>query len=330
MSDVPSNAPATCPGTEDSDAGKAGPCQGCPNQSACSSGEAKAPDPAVFEIEKKLSSVRNILLVLSGKGGVGKSTVSAHLAAALARDESCQVGLLDIDICGPSIPQIMGCSGQQVYQSGSGWSPVYVRENLAVMSVGFLLSSPRDAVIWRGPKKNGLIKQFLRDVDWGELEWLVVDTPPGTSDEHLSCVQYLERCGVRGAVLVTTPQEVSLQDVRKQINFCRKVKLPILGVVENMSRFVCPHCSGESKVFPPTTGGAPAMCENMGVSLLGSIPLDPRMGQVSDSGEFIFSRFPDAPASKSFLDIVQQVKSRCDAQVKSEQETVASDKSTTK
>ena len=309
MSDVPSNAPESCPGTKSSEAGRAGPCDGCPNQSLCSSGQGSPVDPAVAEIASKLSAVQNILLVLSGKGGVGKSTVSAHFAAALARDESSQVGLLDIDICGPSIPQIMGCSGQQVYQSGSGWSPVFVQDNLAVMSVGFLLSSPRDAVIWRGPKKNGLIKQFLRDVDWGELEWLIVDTPPGTSDEHLSCVQYLEKCNVRGAILVTTPQEISLQDVRKQINFCRKVKLPIVGVVENMSGFVCPHCSHESQVFPPTTGGAAAMCESMTVPLLGSIPLDPRLGQVSDAGEFIFSRCPDAPAAKSYTDIIQRVRS---------------------
>ena len=319
MSDIPSNAPEACPGTQSSEAGKSGPCEGCPNQTLCSSGQAKELDPAVDEIAKKLSSVRNILLVLSGKGGVGKSTVSAHLSAALARDPNSQVGLLDIDICGPSVPQIMGCADQQVYQSGSGWSPVFVQDNLAVMSVGFLLSNPRDAVIWRGPKKNGLIKQFLRDVDWGELEWLIVDTPPGTSDEHLSCVQYLEKCNVRGAVLVTTPQEISLQDVRKQINFCRKVKLPILGVVENMSGFVCPKCSHKSQVFPPTTGGAPAMCESMGVPLLGSIPLDPRVGQVSDAGEFIFSRCPDAPAAKSYFDIIQRVRSLCeDTQHKAE------------
>jgi len=130
----------------------------------------------------------------------------------------------------------------QVHQSGSGWSPVFVEDNLGVMSVGFLLSSPDDAVIWRGPKKNGMIKQFLRDVDWGEVDYLIVDTPPGTSDEHLSAVQYLSAARIDGAVIITTPQEVSLQDVRKEINFCHKVKLPIIGVVENMSVFICPKC----------------------------------------------------------------------------------------
>jgi Mrp family chromosome partitioning ATPase len=193
-------------------------------------------------VKERLSSVKHKILVLSGKGGVGKSTFSAQLAYGLAADEAKQVALLDIDICGPSIPRIMGCDGEQVHQSNSGWSPIYVEDNLSVMSVGFLLGSPDDAVIWRGPKKNGLIKQFLRDVDWGDVDYLIIDTPPGTSDEHLSIVQYLSSSHVDGAVLITTPQEVSLLDVRKEINFCHKVKLPIIGVVENMSGFVCPNC----------------------------------------------------------------------------------------
>ncbi|XP_063454439.1 cytosolic Fe-S cluster assembly factor NUBP1 isoform X3 [Pan paniscus] len=189
-----------------------------------------------------------------------------------------RIALLDIDICGPSIPKIMGLEGEQVHQSGSGWSPVYVEDNLGVMSVGFLLSSPDDAVIWRGPKKNGMIKQFLRDVDWGEVDYLIVDTPPGTSDEHLSVVQYLAAAHIDGAVIITTPQEVSLQDVRKEINFCRKVKLPIIGVVENMSGFICPKCKKESQIFPPTTGGAELMCQDLEVPLLGRVPLDPLIG----------------------------------------------------
>jgi len=153
-----------------------------------------------------MSSVKHKILVLSGKGGVGKSTFTAHLAHGLAADDSKQIAVLDVDICGPSIPKVMGLEGEQVHQSGSGWSPVYVEDNLGVMSVGFLLSSPSDAVIWRGPKKNGLIKQFLRDVDWGEVDFLVVDTPPGTSDEHLSIVQYLSNTYVDGAIIITTPQ----------------------------------------------------------------------------------------------------------------------------
>ncbi|XP_023385430.1 cytosolic Fe-S cluster assembly factor NUBP1 [Pteropus vampyrus] len=198
--------PHDCPGTSSAQAGRGAACQGCPNQRLCASGAGATPDPAIEEIKEKMKTVKHKILVLSGKGGVGKSTFSAHLAHALAEDENTQVALLDIDICGPSIPKIMGLEGEQVHQSGSGWSPVFPEDNLGVMSVGFLLSSPDDAVIWRGPKKNGMIKQFLRDVDWGEVDYLIVDTPPGTSDEHLSAVQYLAAAHIDGAVIITTPQ----------------------------------------------------------------------------------------------------------------------------
>jgi len=148
---------------------------------------------------------------------------------------------LDVDICGPSVPRVMGLTGQEVHQSAAGWSPVYVDDNLGVMSIGFMLPNQDDAVIWRGPRKNGLIKQFLTDVDWGELDYLIIDTPPGTSDEHLSIVQYLKQgCGVDGAVVVTTPQEVAMMDVRKELNFCKKTGLRVVGVVENMSGLTVP------------------------------------------------------------------------------------------
>ncbi|KAK3520331.1 hypothetical protein QTP70_023296 [Hemibagrus guttatus] len=229
------------------------------------------------------------------------------------------VALLDVDICGPSIPRIMGLEGEQVHQSGSGWSPVYVEDNLAVMSIGFLLSSPDDAVIWRGPKKNGMIKQFLRDVDWGELDYLIVDTPPGTSDEHLSVVQYLSGAGIDGAVVITTPQEVSLQDVRKEIRFCQKVKLPIIGVVENMSGFVCPKCKAKtfpapgntSQIFPPSTGGAERMCQELSLPLLGRVPLDPRIGRSCDEGKSFLNEVPDSPAAAVYRAIVQSIKDYC-------------------
>lgn len=169
---------------------------------------------------------------------------------------------MDIDICGPSLPHLLGLTKETLHTSASGWSPIYVTPNLACISIGFLLPSTSAAIIWRGPKKNQLIKQFLKDVDWGDsLDYLVVDTPPGTSDEHLSVVQYLKEGGIDGAVLVTTPQEVSLQDVRKELDFCRKVGVKVLGVVENMSGFVCPSCNGKSDVFFPSTGGAKAMAE---------------------------------------------------------------------
>ncbi|XP_029433237.1 cytosolic Fe-S cluster assembly factor NUBP1 isoform X2 [Rhinatrema bivittatum] len=291
MADVPENAPQHCPGTSSSEAGKGSSCQGCPNQNICASGAAAAPDPAIEEIKEKMKTVKHKILVLSGKGGVGKSTFSAHLAHGLAENDTKQVALLDVDICGPSIPKMMGLEGEQVHQSGSGWSPVYVEDNLAVMSVGFLLTSPDDAVIWRGPKKNGMIKQFLRDVDWGELDYLIIDTPPGTSDEHLSIVQYLRAAHIDGAVVITTPQEVSLQDVRKEINFCHK---------------------NESQIFPPTTGGAEKMCQDLNLTLLGKVPLDPRIGKSCDKGKSFLSEVPDSPATTSYRKIIQRIREHCD------------------
>ncbi|CAM9366802.1 unnamed protein product [Chrysoparadoxa australica] len=246
---VPSNANAGCVGPSSDEAGKASGCAGCPNQTACASGAAKLPDPAVSVVAERLAEVKHTVLVLSGKGGVGKSTVACQLAFALAA-EGKQVGLLDVDICGPSVPQMLGLAGQEVHRSAAGWSPVYVSDNLGVMSIGFMLPGSDDAVIWRGPRKNGLIKQFLTDVDWGQLDYLIIDTPPGTSDEHISTVQYLKGSNVDGAVIVTTPQEIAMADVRKEINFCKKTSIPgkltlthtrvlacftVLGVVENMS-----------------------------------------------------------------------------------------------
>ncbi|XP_063474307.1 cytosolic Fe-S cluster assembly factor NUBP1 isoform X6 [Symphalangus syndactylus] len=271
-----------------------------------------------------MKTVKHKILVLSGKGGVGKSTFSAHLAHGLAEDENTQIALLDIDICGPSIPKIMGLEGEQVHQSGSGWSPVYLEDNLGVMSVGFLLSSPDDAVIWRGPKKNGMIKQFLRDVDWGDVDYLIVDTPPGTSDEHLSVVQYLAAAHIDGAVIITTPQEVSLQDVRKEINFCHKVKLPIIGVVENMSGFICPKCKKESQIFPPTTGGAELMCQDLEVPLLGRVPLDPLIGKNCDKGQSFFIDAPDSPATLAYRSIIQRIQEFCNLHQSKEENLISS------
>lgn len=274
VSDRPSDAPEHCPGTESDQAGKASACAGCPNQQICASGEAKKPDPAVSEIFLKLASVKHKVLILSGKGGVGKSTVSAQLAYALAA-KGLQVGLLDIDICGPSVPQLMGLRGSEVHKSAAGWEPVVVNSNLCVMSIGFLLPNDRDAVIWRGPKKNGLIRQFLTDVNWGDLDILLVDTPPGTSDEHLSIVSYLQEAGIDGAVVVTTPQEVALLDVRKEITFCKKVGVEVLGVVENMS----------GGVFKASTGGAQAMSAEMEVPFLGKLPLHEALADAGEAGK---------------------------------------------
>ncbi|KAI8914802.1 P-loop containing nucleoside triphosphate hydrolase protein [Powellomyces hirtus] len=309
--DVPADAPEHCPGTASDLAGKADSCAGCPNQQACATGP-KGPDPSIPLINERMADVKHKILVLSGKGGVGKSTFTTNLAFALSFDDSVQVGIMDIDITGPSMPKMTGLEGETIHQSNTGWSPVYVSDNLGVMSVGFMLQNADDAVIWRGPKKNGIIKQFLKDVDWGALDYLVVDTPPGTSDEHLSAVQYLKESGITGAVLVTTPQEMSLQDVRREISFCRKVGVPIIGVVENMAGFVCPGCHKESVIFAPNTGGARKMAEDMKIPFLGSIPLDPRIGKSCDLGESFLDIYTDSPAHKAYMDVIDKIRSYVD------------------
>jgi len=312
--DKPDDAPEGCVGVSSEQAGKASSCAGCPNQKACASGEAKKPDPAVSDVAERLKDVKRKILVLSGKGGVGKSTISAQLAFGFAARNN-DVGLLDVDICGPSIPRMLFGPGfsQDVHQSNEGWSPVYVpgNDHLAVMSIGFLLPNQDDPVIWRGPRKNALIRQFLTDTNWGPLEALLVDTPPGTSDEHLSIVQYLQESSMDGAVVVTTPQEVSLSDVRKEINFCRKIKLPVIGVIENMSGFVCPKCSHEEHIFAPSTGGAEAMCAAMGVPFLGRVPLDGRVAKAGDAGQSL-QLIPDGPVAQCISNVIDAILKQTD------------------
>ncbi|KAJ3561799.1 hypothetical protein NP233_g9975 [Leucocoprinus birnbaumii] len=305
---VPLNAPEHCPGTESELAGKSDACAGCANQEVCASGATKLPDPNLPLIRDRMTNVKRKILVLSGKGGVGKSTFTAQLGWAFAVDEDVQTGIMDVDICGPSIPTILGIASEQVHSSSSGWSPVYVQDNLGVMSVGFMLPTHKDAIMWRGPKKNGLIGQFLKDVDWGDLDYLIVDTPPGTSDEHLSIVQYLKESGIDGAVLITTPQEVALQDVRREIDFCKKVGIRIIGLVENMSGFVCPNCKNESQIFKPSTGGGKRLAEDTGIEFLGSVPLDPRIGKSADYGVSFLDEYPDSPATTAYLDIIDRIK----------------------
>ncbi|KAK7206930.1 cytosolic Fe-S cluster assembly factor NBP35 [Myxozyma melibiosi] len=299
--------PEHCPGTDSDLAGKADACAGCPNQIICASAP-KGPDPDLPAIAARMQGVKHKILVLSGKGGVGKSTFTSMLGWAFAMDAEREVGVMDLDICGPSMPTMMGARGEQIHMSNSGWSPVYVADNLGMMSIGFMLPNEDDAIIWRGAKKSGLIKQFLKDVDWGTLDFLVVDTPPGTSDEHLSVNQYLKQSGIDGAVIVTTPQEVALLDVRKEIDFCKKAGIPILGIVENMSGFVCPSCKGESFIFAPTTGGGKALAEELEIPFLGSVPLDPRIGQSCDYGVSFLDEYPDSPTSKSIMSIIKQIR----------------------
>lgn len=300
--------PEHCPGPESEFAGKGDACNGCANQSICES-LPKGPDPDMPLITKKLSNIQHKILVLSGKGGVGKSTFTLMLSWALAADEDLEVGAMDLDICGPSLPRMLGAEGETVHQSNFGWSPVYVADNLGLMLISFMLPDPDLAIIWRGSKKNGLIKQFIKDVNWGDrLDYLIVDTPPGTSDEHLSVTLYMKEAGIDGALIVTTPQEVALLDVRKEIDFCRKAGVKILGLVENMSGFVCPNCHGELKIFKPTTGGGEKLCADLGIPFLGSVPLDPRIGRSCDRGESFFDEHADSPASTAILDVVDKLR----------------------
>ena len=231
------------------------------------------------QIRHRLKQIKHQVLVLSGKGGVGKSTVAANLAVSLVLAGK-RVGLLDIDIHGPSIPKILNLEAQRAQSVGSQIVPIEVMPNFKVMSIGFLLPSRDDAVIWRGPMKYQMIKQFIKDVKWGSLDFLIVDSPPGTGDEPLSVVQLLGKAD--GAIIVTTPQEVALADVRKGISFCRSLGLPVLGVLENMSGFVCPKCGERTDIFK--SGGGEDMATRMAVPFLGRIPLDPAVVKACDLG----------------------------------------------
>ena len=282
-------------------------CAGCPFRKQCQSGQ-MAQDPTIPLVKEKLSQVKNIILILSGKGGVGKSTIASQIALTLSQDSNLQIGLMDVDICGPSIPRMLGIENEEVHKSTEGLTPVYKEENLAVMSIGFLLTDKKNAVIWRGPRKNGLIKQFLTEVIWDKLDYLIIDTPPGTSDEHLTLLNYLKEANVKGAIIVTTPQEVSLLDARKEVDFCNKTKTKVLGVVENMSGFICPHCNKSTDIFTANTGGAEVMCKEFNLDLIARIPLEPVILQSTEKGVCFVKEYKDSGTAKEIEKIVEWVK----------------------
>jgi Mrp family chromosome partitioning ATPase len=257
-----------------------------------------------------LENIRNILLVLSGKGGVGKSSITTQLALTLSL-QGHSVGVLDIDLTGPSIPRFFGIEDAKVRQAPGGWIPVDVHGAqtlegkkdgetqqeigaISCMSLGFILASRSDAVIWRGPKKTAMVRQFLTDVLWPPLDYLLIDTPPGTSDEHISLLETLLKNTtpspalnphvpfLAGAVVVTTPQAISVSDVKKELNFCKKTGIRVLGVVENMAGFVCPNCSECTNVF--SKGGGEVMAREFEVPFLGSVPIDPAFVELVESG----------------------------------------------
>ena len=255
------------------------------------------------DLNERMSRIKHKIVVLSGKGGVGKSTIAANLAISLA-SAGRTVGLLDVDIHGPSIPKLFKLDGYPVRMEEDTILPVDFGENLKVMSIGLLLSSEMDAVIWRGPMKYNAIKQFLKDVEWGELDFLVIDSPPGTGDEPLSVCQLIEN--IDGAIIVATPQALALADVRRSISFCRKLTLRVIGVIENMSGFICPKCGELTDLFG-TGGGGEKMSSEMGVPFLGRIPLDPQLVQACDSGEPYLANFENTLTAQAFKEAFQLI-----------------------
>ena len=258
-------------------------------------------DPQDRAIQESLWRIKHKFLVMSGKGGVGKTSVAANLAVALSK-KGVKVGLMDVDLHGPDIPRMLGLKGLLDISPENLMVPKPYSENLSVVSIESLAADTDEAVIWRGPLKMHVIRQFISDVDWGELDYLLIDSPPGTGDEPLSVAQT-----IRGAkaIIVTTPQEVSLADIRKSINFCRTVKMPVFGLIENMSGFVCPHCSKPMELFG--SGGGFKTAISMNVPFLGRLPFDPKMVECADAGESYLEKYPDEEMTNAYNQIVDLI-----------------------
>ena len=244
--------------------------------------------------------VKNLIAVAAGKGGVGKSTVASNLAVALALD-GARVGLMDADIYGPNQPQMMGVAGHQPVAGPDNKIEPALSHGVKVMSMGFLME-PDKPVIWRGPMLHGAITQFLKDVKWGELDYLILDLPPGTGDVQLTLCQTVP---LAGAVIVTTPQSIALSDVRKAVAMFKKLNVPLLGAIENMSGFICPHCSTESKIF--SEGSAKTLEKSFGIAVMGTIPLDPKVCDASENGTPITISAPDSAPAKAFRAAARRV-----------------------
>lgn len=258
-------------------------------------------------IEEKMANVKHKIAIISGKGGVGKTLVTVNLAAALAaKGRKGKVGILDADLTGPCVPKMLGLKGYKMELGAAGIMPARGSEDIAVVSMDFLLPGDDSPVIWRGPLKMGAIRQFLGEVAWGDLDYLLIDLPPGTGDESLSVLQLLPE--LDGVIIVTIPSEVSQAVVKKAVTFARQMNVPILGIVENMSGLVCPHCGEVIDVF--SKGGGAKVADEMDVELIGSIPMDPRVALDSDSGmPFIYSN-PDSPAAIAFKGVVDRIENQ--------------------
>lgn len=268
------------------------------------------------EAAKSLNKVEHIILILSGKGGVGKSSVTTQTALTLC-NMGYKVGVLDIDLTGPSLPRMFGLEDKSILQSTEGWLPVEVNTDdingsLKVISLGFLLGDRGNSVVWRGPKKTSMIKQFIKDVCWGDLDYLLIDTPPGTSDEHISIAEQLRFSEPDGAIVVTTPQSVSTNDVKKEINFCKKVNLNIIGIVENMSGFICPHCTECTNIF--SSGGGESLATQFNVPYLGNIPINPNFVELienqNEANESLVKQYTESTIFPRFKDIIDKLLSQ--------------------
>ena len=258
-------------------------------------------DGAVSRIKENMARVRNKVIIMSNKGGVGKSSIAVSFAALLS-SKGFKVGLLDIDIHGPSIAKMTGKEGVCPVSDGKTIEPVPVRENLVMLSMGSLLKEGETPVIWRGPIKLNVLKQFLSDVNWGDLDYLIIDAPPGTGDEPLSVCQQLP--GLAGGVVVTTGQDVALLDSKKAVNFLKQLGVRVLGIVENMTDFPCPHCGKHVNLFK--TGGGEKAAKELDVPFLGRIPFDPDMLEAGDNGLLFVETKKDSPAARALASAIEK------------------------
>jgi ATP-binding protein involved in chromosome partitioning len=264
----------------------------------------RAYDEEQHKIKARTSKIRHKIAVISGKGGVGKSTVTVNLAMAFAmHGYAHSVGILDADITGPCVPKIIGLHGQRVQAGPAGIFPAMGPLGIKVLSMDFLLPSDETPVIWRGPLKMKAISQFLSDIVWGELDFLFIDLPPGTGDEPLSIMQLLPE--MDGVVIVTIPSEVSQIVVKKAVTFSRKLNIPVIGIVENMSGFVCPKCGAEINIFK--AGGGKKIAKDLMIPFLGGIPIDPEICEASDKGVPFIVEHMNSPATKAFMKIVKKI-----------------------
>ena len=275
-------------------------CGSCSSSESCSAEDKQKREEEV--LQSRLSHIKHRLVVMSGKGGVGKSTIAVSLAVSLAR-QGHKVGLLDADIHGPNLPKMLGLENKRLQASEGGIIPEPVMENLSVVSMAFLLDNPDSPVVWRGPLKHTVIRQFIADVQWGDLDYLVIDLPPGTGDEPLSVAQVIKP--MDGSIIVTTPQDVALLDSRKSVVFSQQIEVPVLGIVENMSGFNCPHCNQAIDLFKQ--GGGRKAAEDLKVPFLGAVPLDPQVVIQGDAGKPFVAAFPETATAVAFSEIAAKI-----------------------